>query len=196
MNELRGIIKQLNLPNLLSLIRLIMVPFLIMLLSNGSFKIALFLFLVCGITDYLDGLIARKYGIQTALGAFLDPLADKILMISTFLTLSLKLPNQIYSIPTFITILVISRDFLIVFMAFLIFLIYGIKSFPPTFFGKLNTVIQIVTVFFVILSNIEDKIGFLLIYFYILLTASVLLSGLSYFFKALKWLQKDNKEER
>ena len=189
--KLQGIITQLNLPNLLSFIRLCLVPFIIMFLSQGNFKISFILFLFCGITDYLDGLIARKFKLQTPLGAFLDPLADKILMASVFITLTLKLPNQIFAIPVFITILVISRDFLIVFVAFLIYLIFNIKSFPPTIFGKINTVIEICTILVVLLSNNNEKFGFLLIYFYIILLASAFLSGFHYLFRTLKWLKKN-----
>lgn len=191
-----GIITQLNLPNLLSFIRLISVPFIIMLLSQGGFKIAFILFLFCGITDYLDGLIARKFKLQTKLGAFLDPLADKILTISVFLTLTLKLPNQIFQIPVFMTILVISRDFLIVFVAFLLHLIFNMRDFPPTFLGKINTVIQIFAILIVILSNIYQKIGFFLIYIYILIIISSVLSGFHYFFRTLKWLKKNAWEEK
>lgn len=185
------IITQLNLPNLLSFIRLCLVPFIITFLSQGNFKLAFVLFLFCGITDYLDGLIARKFKLQTALGAFLDPLADKILMASTFITLTLKLPNQIFEIPTFITILVISRDFFIVFVAFLIYLIFGIKNFPPTILGKINTVIQVFTILLVIFSNIDSRFGFLLNYFYILLLISAILSGFHYLTRTLNWLKKN-----
>lgn len=187
-----GIITQLNLPNLLSFIRLILVPFIIMFLSQGDFKITFILFLFCGITDYLDGLIARKFKLQTPLGAFLDPLADKILTTSVFLTLTLKLPNQSFQIPVFMTILVISRDFLIVFVAFLLYLIFNMRNFPPTFFGKVNTVVQIVTILVVIFSNIYQEIGFFLIYLYILIIISSLLSGFHYLFRTLKWLKKNN----
>lgn len=189
--KIKGLITQLNLPNLLSFIRLCLVPFIIMFLSQGNFKISLILFLICGITDYLDGLIARKFKLQTALGAFLDPLADKILMASTFITLTLTLPKQTFSIPVFITILVISRDFLIVFVAFLIYLIFEIKTFPPTIFGKINTVIQIITILLVLLSNINEKFSFLLTYFYILLLIFAFLSGFNYLFRTLKWLKKN-----
>lgn len=186
-----GIITQLNLPNLLSFIRLILVPFIIMLLSQGDFKIAFILFLFCGITDYLDGLIARKFKLQTQLGAFLDPLADKLLTTSVFLTLTLKLPHQTFQIPVFTAILVISRDFLIVFVAFLLYLIFNMRSFPPTFLGKVNTVIQILAILIVILSNIYQRLGFFLIYIYILIIISSVLSGFHYFFKTLKWLKKN-----
>lgn len=189
--KLKGLITQLNLPNLLSFIRLSLVPFIIMLLSQGNFKFAFFLFIVCGITDYFDGLIARKFKLQTPLGAFLDPLADKILMVSLFITLTLKLPAQEFPVPVFITILVISRDFLIVFVAFLIYLIFNIRNFPPTFFGKANTVIQISTISFVLISNFYNNIGFILTYFYILVLISTLLSGFHYLFRTLNWLKKN-----
>lgn len=189
--KFNGIITQLNLPNLLSFIRLILVPFIIMLLSQGDFKIAFILFLFCGITDYLDGLIARKFKLQTQLGAFLDPLADKLLTTSVFLTLTLKLPNQSFQIPVFLTILVISRDFLIVFVAFLLYLIFNMRNFPPTFLGKINTVIQILAILIVILSNIYQRLGFFLIYIYILIIISSVLSGFHYFFRTLKWLKKN-----
>lgn len=193
--NLEYIVKQLNLPNILSFLRLILVPLIIMLLSDGIFIHAFFVFFFCGITDFLDGLIARKFKLQTPLGALLDPLADKILMVSTFLTLSLNLPNQIYKIPSFVTIIIISRDILIVLIAYLLYLIYDMRKFPPSIWGKINTVFEVITVLLVIISNIKEKIGFVLIYAYMLIIFSSLFSGFHYLFRTLRWLQNPKVEK-
>ena len=100
-------------PNQLTLFRLLLVPCLVILVLYGFNGIALIVFIVAGVTDALDGLMARRMGQRTTLGAWLDPMADKLLLVSTFivLTMPLGLPNQL---PLWFTVLVISRDVCIV----------------------------------------------------------------------------------
>ncbi len=97
-----------NIPNLITLLRIILVPVVVILLIQGSFLKALMVFIVAGLSDALDGFLARVLNQQTALGAYLDPIADKALLASTFITLSV-----LHVIPGWLTVIVISRDLII-----------------------------------------------------------------------------------
>ena len=97
-----------NVPNLLTLLRIILSPVIVILLIQGAFFKALIVFIVAGITDALDGFLARVLHQQTVLGAYLDPIADKALLASSFITLSV-----LHIIPGWLTVIVISRDFII-----------------------------------------------------------------------------------
>src|SRR2546427_2684176 len=146
--------------NLLTIARMVLVPaFIIFVVSNRP-AWALAVFATAGISDALDGFVARRSGQGSSLGAFLDPLADKLLMIAALVVLSL--PDHPASFPDFIlvnrfpillTILTISRDVLIVLIALVIHLATGLTRFPPTLYGKITTVVQVVTVCFILLFN-------------------------------------------
>ena len=134
--------------NQLTLFRLLVIPLVLIAMLYGHHGWALALFLVAGITDGIDGLVARKLNQRTQLGAYLDPIADKFLLTSSFFMLAL-----IGSVPWWVTILVLSRDFLIMTTILVINLATGIREFPPSVLGKWNTTIQIATVFAVMLWN-------------------------------------------
>ena len=136
----------LTLANQLTLLRMLLIPALVILVVYGLNGWALIVFSVAGITDVLDGLLARLWGQPTTLGALLDPMADKLLLISMFVVLtmsSLDLPNQL---PIWLTVLVISRDVIIVVTVAIANLSVGRLVFPPTILGKVATVIYILTV--------------------------------------------------
>ena len=97
-----------NIPNLITLLRIILVPVIVILLIQGSFFKALIVFIVAGLSDALDGFLARVLKQQTVLGAYLDPIADKALLVSSFVTLSV-----LHIIPSWLVVIVISRDFII-----------------------------------------------------------------------------------
>ncbi len=143
-----------TIPNLLTLLRMGMVPWFIISLVNGRPGQALLVFIVAGITDALDGFIARFWKQQSALGAYLDPVADKLLLTSAYVVLSIPALNQGTQIPLWVTILVIARDVLLVIMALVLYLAVGIRKFPPTLLSKFNTVFQVMAVVLVMLSGI------------------------------------------
>ena len=97
-----------NIPNFLSLLRIILVPVVVIFLIQGSYGKALFAFALAGLTDALDGALARLLNCQTVLGSYLDPIADKLLLTASFVTLSI-----LGIIPSWLTVIVISRDFII-----------------------------------------------------------------------------------
>lgn len=139
--------------NQLTILRIIFVPFFVILLIYDHPKAATVLFLIAAITDGLDGLLARKLQQRTVLGSFLDPMADKILLTAAFVTLTVPSLPLVLHIPTWLTVLTISRDVLIAFAALIIHLQTNHTSFPPTLLGKCTTAVQLLTVGVCMLAN-------------------------------------------
>jgi cardiolipin synthase (CMP-forming) len=133
-------------PNQLTLLRMIFLPFIVINLVKHDFKWALALFVLAGMSDGLDGLLARTLHQQTVLGQYLDPIADKLLMSTMFLVLSIE-----RMIPWKYTVLVFSRDISILLISGVLFMIAGLRDFRPSIFGKANTFAQVSAVFFVLL---------------------------------------------
>jgi cardiolipin synthase len=137
-------------PNQLTLLRMVFVPFIVIYLVDGHYLWALIVFVVAGFSDGLDGLLARTLHQQTLLGQYLDPIADKLLMSTMFLVLSI-----LHKIPWKYTVLVFSRDISILSASAVLFAIAGLRNFRPSIFGKANTVSQISAVFFVLLLQVH-----------------------------------------
>jgi cardiolipin synthase len=137
-------------PNQLTLLRMIFLPFIVINLVKHDFKWALGLFVLAGVTDGLDGLLARTLHQQTLLGQYLDPIADKLLMSTMFLVLSIE-----QLIPWKYTVLVFSRDISILLLSGVLFMIAGLRDFRPSIFGKANTFAQVSAIFFVLLLLVE-----------------------------------------
>jgi cardiolipin synthase len=125
-------------PNLLTLLRLFIIPFLVIEILDGHYSIAFALFMLAGISDALDGLLARWLSQRTTLGLYLDPIADKLLLSTLFVVLT-----HVGLIPRYVTVLVFSRDLGILLIATLLFATGTLRDFRPSFFGKLNTLVQI-----------------------------------------------------
>jgi len=128
-------------PNQLTLLRLIFIPFVILSIVVGEYGTAFALVLIAGITDGLDGFLARHLKQQSTLGMYLDPIADKLLLTSSFVVLGLE-----QRIPLWLVILVLSRDIIILATALVIILTTSWRTFRPSIYGKINTVAQVVTV--------------------------------------------------
>src|SRR3954449_8098537 len=136
---------QLTAANLLTLLRMVLIPPFAILLVYGHRGWALLVFLAAGLTDLFDGLIARWTGQKTTLGAWLDPMADKLLLVTMFVMLTLPdigTPNRL---PLWFTVLVISRDICIVATVAVFNLVIGRRTFRPSMFGKVATATYIVT---------------------------------------------------
>ena len=143
----------LTVANQLTLLRMLLIPALVILVVYGMNGWALVVFIVAGVTDALDGVLARWWGQPTSLGALLDPMADKLLLISTFVVLTLPgldLPNHF---PVWLTVLVISRDVIIVVTVAVVNFAIGRRTFPPSMLGKLATLIYILAIALVLLYN-------------------------------------------
>lgn len=128
-------------PNLLTFLRLCIIPFLVTAVLDGRYREAFALFVLAGISDGLDGLLARLLHQRTRLGEYLDPVADKLLLSTLFLVLMHQ-----GLIPRRVTILVFSRDVGIVVVAALLFASTGTRDFRPSIWGKANTLIQVIAV--------------------------------------------------
>ena len=137
-------------PNQLTLLRMIFLPFIVINIVKHDYKWALALFILAGLSDGLDGLLARTLHQQTVLGQYLDPIADKLLMSTMFLVLSIE-----RQIPWKYTIVVFSRDVSILVISGVLFAIAGLRDFRPSIFGKANTAAQVGAVFFVLLLLVE-----------------------------------------
>ena len=139
-------------PNQLTLLRMIFLPFIVINLVKHDFKWALALFVLAGMSDGLDGLLARTLHQQTILGQYLDPIADKLLMSTMFLVLSIE---QRALVPWKYTIIVFSRDISILLISGVLFMIAGLRDFRPSIFGKANTFAQVGAIFFVLLLLVK-----------------------------------------
>jgi cardiolipin synthase len=137
-------------PNQLTLLRMIFLPFIVINIVKHDFKWALALFILAGMSDGLDGLLARTLHQQTLLGQYLDPIADKLLMSTMFLVLSIE-----GMIPWKYTVVVFSRDVSILLISGVLFMIAGLRDFRPSIFGKANTFAQVAAIFFVLLLLVE-----------------------------------------
>ena len=137
-------------PNQLTLLRMIFLPFIVINIVKHDFKWALALFILAGMSDGLDGLLARTLHQQTLLGQYLDPIADKLLMSTMFLVLSIE-----RMIPWKYTVVVFSRDVSILLISGVLFMIAGLRDFRPSIFGKANTFAQVAAIFFVLLLLVE-----------------------------------------
>jgi cardiolipin synthase len=139
-------------PNQLTLLRMIFVPFIVIHLVEGRYRWALAIFVIAGVSDGLDGLLARTLHQQTLLGQYLDPIADKLLLSTIFLVLSI-----LHKIPWKFTVVVFSRDISILAASAVLFAIAGLRNFRPSIFGKANTFSQISAVFFVLLLEVVQQ---------------------------------------
>ncbi|MBZ5510887.1 MAG: CDP-diacylglycerol--glycerol-3-phosphate 3-phosphatidyltransferase [Acidobacteriia bacterium] len=167
-------------PNQLTLLRLIFIPFIIINIVDNNHRWALILLVIAGLSDALDGLLARTLHQQTKLGQYLDPIADKLLISTLFLVLSI-----LHLIPWKYTVLVFSRDLIILLTCAVLYATTSIRDFRPSIFGKINTGAQVVTIFFVLLFQVDStawiyycrKVGLYATF------AFTLISGLHYVFQ-------------
>jgi cardiolipin synthase (CMP-forming) len=139
--------------NQLTLLRLLLIPAFVILTLYGEFGWALTTFVVAGVTDLLDGLAARAAGQKSELGAWLDPAADKLLLVTTFIVLTLPNIGLVNRIPLWLTVLIISRDVGIVLSVAIVNLAIGPKTFKPSPLGKAATAIFVVACGLVMLFN-------------------------------------------
>ncbi len=135
-------------PNQLTLLRLGMIPFLVIAVLDEHFKTAFALFVLAGISDGLDGLLARWLEQRTNLGQYLDPIADKLLLSTLFLVLT-----HAGLVQRYITVLVFGRDLIILTVCTLLFATVGLRNFRPSLIGKANTLAQILALTATLLSQ-------------------------------------------
>ncbi len=180
------------LPNLLSVLRLAGAPYAAWLIWRREYEWALLAFLLLGLTDFLDGFIARRWKLASAAGAYLDPLADKAMLVGAYLALGL---DQV--IARWLMWLVFGRDLLILSMAAIALLFTRHRTYPPSVWGKVSTALQIaygVTVLLnrsmIVPDNGAGPVERILLY---LTAAATALSGLHYVWRAVRTLRTEGR---
>lgn len=180
----------LNPPNLLSLLRILLIPVFLFLMVKRKNQEAFVVFLIAGFTDVLDGFTARVWNMKTKIGAFLDPAADKLLMTASFIILTIPSLNSPNVIPLWLTMTVIGRDLLIASAAFILYLLRGQKTFKPTLLGKSCTVLQVMVIIIVLFLNTRQVSLPLLIWLYLLTLLFTVLSAVDYSFIGIRMLNR------
>lgn len=177
-------------PNYLTLLRIVLVPVFVMFLLKHKQTEAFLVFLAAGLTDALDGLAARLWHQHSLAGVWLDPLADKLLIFSSFFLLSLPDFAQPNTMPWKVFWVVLGRDLLIVIGAAVLYFLKRKQNFPPTLMGKTSTVCQVITVAAVLFFNFLQKEVSLLSWLYDLTVLATVLSGLQYIWVGISALRR------
>jgi cardiolipin synthase len=191
--------KVINLPNLLTIFRMVLIPVFVSLLFYQKFGWALAVFMLAGLTDGLDGLFARRFDQKTQLGTILDPIADKLLLVSSFIVLSMPsispqpLPRH-FPVPFWVTAAVISRDIFIVVGAAAINIVTGFKSFRPSWLGKVNTAIQILAIAAILIAASVPAARGYLPTVYTTVFAFAVFSGVHYVYFASRLLGEERRQ--
>ncbi len=183
----------LNLPNLITFLRIGAIPLFLILLTDEQYTEALWVFVIAGVTDSVDGAVARLTNSHTALGAYIDPLADKLLLVSSFSILAF-----LGFIPRWLAILVISRDVIIlVGFAVLYFITAHSIAVRPTLMGKASTFLQLLTVTMALVGLHNPAWRFPLLWQATLMLTggAVTISSFQYLSRALLWLNQQSEDE-
>ena len=180
-----------NLPNILTATRILLTPLFVIFLLRDMFGFALVVFTVSAVSDALDGLLARYFNQRTELGAYLDPIADKLLMTAAYVSLAvLKI------LPSWLTVIVISRDVLIA-LGFAVFALTNQQvEVKPSPVSKCTTVVQLITVILILLDTQLNGLQPLIPVFYWVVAALTITSGLHYLYIGLNFLQAVNSRDR
>jgi len=188
-------------PNLLTVFRMVLIPVFVSLLFYQRFLLALGIFILAGITDGLDGLLARRFNQKSQLGTILDPIADKLMLVTSFVVLSMRsvfpqpLPSHL-PVPFWVTVAVISRDVFILVGAAAINIVTGFRGFRPSMLGKINTVVQIFAIAIIIFAaSVPYGTGYYLPTLYTTVFAFAVLSGAHYVFFVSKLVNEDRRSE-
>jgi cardiolipin synthase len=173
----------LTLANRLTILRILMTPVITVLLLYRQMGAALALFLLAGITDALDGLVARSWRQKTTLGMVLDPLADKLLLGSALVTLTI-----LKELPRWFTVIVVSRDVIIIGGSVILYMFLGKVAMPPSRLGKATTGFQLATVFFSMVDNLIPGLRPAMLPLVVATLALTVASGLDYVYRGARLL--------
>jgi cardiolipin synthase len=182
-----------TIPNLLTFLRMALIPVFASLLFYGYSGWALAVFIVAGVSDGIDGFVARRFNQQSELGTIIDPIADKLLMTVAFIVLTMPnvlQPTKHLPVPFWVTAAVIGRDVLIVTVAGAINVMTGFKGFKPSWLGKASTTVQVLAVTLILVSAVFGYSFYLpTTYFIVVLFAA--LSGGHYIFFVARLMRED-----
>jgi len=175
---------RLTLANQITLLRMVLMPAVVILQMYGQPGWALLVFAVAGVTDALDGIVARLAHQRTSLGAWLDPMADKLLLVTTFVVLTLPGTQLVNRFPAWLTVLVISRDVLIVLTVAVVSMVMGPRTFRPSIWGKAATAIYLVSCVVLMWFNFLGRTSILVDLAVWMSLAITLVSGFHYIYHA------------
>lgn len=186
----------LTIPNILTFMRMGLIPVFVSLVYYGYSKWALAVFLIAGISDGIDGFLARKFKQESELGTIIDPIADKLLMTTAFIILTL--PNVLppvrhLPIPFWVTASVIGRDVLILTVAGGINIMTGFRGFKPSFWGKVSTLVQVTGISLVMFAAVSGYNVFLPTTYFIIVLL-VVVSGVHYIFQVARLMSEESKQ--
>src|ERR687891_364375 len=190
-----------TLPNLLTVFRMVLIPVFVSLLFYQRFILALGVFILAGITDGLDGLLARRFDQKSQLGTILDPIADKLMLVTAFVVLSMRavFPQPVPShlpVPFWVTVAVISRDVFILVGAAAINIVTGFRGFRPSLLGKINTTVQIVAIAAIMFgASVPYGTGWYLPTIYAAVFVFAVLSGAHYIFFVSRLVNEARRAE-
>ncbi len=187
-------LRPLTLPNFLTMLRMAMVPFFVISVNEHDFRLALWTFVIAGLTDSLDGYLARTLKMRSRFGAYLDPIADKILITCAYVALTVPQGQEVV-IPLWLTIIALFRDFLIMVVALVLYLVEGLRHFPPSILGKVTTTMQVVTITVVLLANLAVVPGWLAPSCFYSSFILVIVSGFNYIYRIGRMLE-DKRQDR
>lgn len=180
---------------------MVLIPVFVSLLFYQKFVLALTIFILAGITDGLDGLLARRFDQKSQLGTILDPIADKLMLVTAFVVLSMRavfpqpLPSHL-PVPFWVTVAVISRDVFILVGAAAINVVTGFRGFRPSMLGKINTTVQIVAIGVIMFAaSVPYGTGWYLPTIYATVFGFAVLSGAHYVFFVSKLVNEDRRSE-
>jgi cardiolipin synthase (CMP-forming) len=183
-------LRNLTFANQLTILRIVLIPAFVLLVVYGRLGTALLVFITAGATDALDGLIARRTGQRTSLGAWLDPMADKLLLVTTFIVLTLPGIELTNHLPLWLTVVVISRDIVIVGVVAIVNLAIGPRTFRPSFLGKATTAAFIVASVVIMYFNYLQQRSWLVDAVIWLSLGLTLVSSADYFFRLRKLINE------
>lgn len=186
--EVEKRLRPLTLPNFITLTRMALVPFFVIAVSEGDFKLALGILVIAGLTDAVDGWLARRFDMESIVGAYLDPIADKLLLVTAYVTLTIPM-GQAVVIPVWLAILALFRDFFIMLVVLVLFLVEDIRSFPPSVLGKATTFMHIITIGVVLLANLTPVPWWVPDGCFYLSFILVILSGFNYIYRSSRFIE-------
>jgi cardiolipin synthase len=181
----------LNIPNTLTILRVLLVPIFVISLLNRHFGWSLVIFVVAGITDAIDGVIARIAHQKTTLGEYLDPIADKLLLTSAFVALAI-----LKTIPSWLAVIVLTRDVIISLGFIILFLMDRKPEIRPTTFSKANTVVQVLTIALALFSRIQVSVSGLVSGMIWVAAGTTILTGLQYIYLGTRMTDGTGKNAR
>lgn len=186
-------LRPLTLPNFVTMFRMAITPFFVLAVNEGDFRLALWILIAGGATDAIDGWLARTLHSRSVIGALLDPIADKLLLTVAYVSLTIP-QGQAVVIPLWLAILALFRDFLIVVVALILYVVEGVHRFPPSVLGKATTFMHVVTVCVVLLANLVPVPGLTLKVCFYTSFVLVILSGFNYLYRVSHFIEAARQE--